>query len=100
PRAEGTQQPAVQPLRLDHHGDPLPPDAVVRFGTVRWRNGGSVYGFSADGRRLITDGPQGNCLCVWDAATGKERHRFGRPLLPQPRGNDGYAAAIAKDGRT
>lgn len=56
--------------RLDLHGDPLPPFALARLGTVRWRHRGmSVHAlaFSRDGRVVYaSDGG----LTAIDVATG------------------------------
>ena len=51
---------------------PLPPGAVVRLGTTRFRTGGMVttLKLSTDGKRLITNGGA-NGLFVWDTATEK-----------------------------
>ena len=47
-------------LRTDRFGDPLPPGALVRLGTIRWRTGSSFRTSSAltkDGRTLfVSDG--------------------------------------------
>jgi WD40 repeat protein len=59
---------------LDHYGDPLPPGAVARLGTVRFRHQESAWrlAFSPDGKALAC-----NSNVVWDAATGKPLYRLG-----------------------
>jgi WD40 repeat protein len=61
--------------RTDQYGDPLPPGAVARLGTTRFRDVwiGSLA-FTPDGRTLIS-GSRGG-VAVWDAATGKEVRRI------------------------
>src|SRR5262245_48839740 len=62
--------------RTDHYGDPLPPLATARLGTVRLRHT-SVAGnagralFSPDGRSILTTNEQS--LRLWDAVTGQFR---------------------------
>src|SRR5262245_24114133 len=64
--------------RKDLYGDPLPPGAVARIGTLRLRNTGefSQVALSPDGKLLVTidqpfDGfPHSQPLQVWDAETG------------------------------
>ncbi len=60
----------------DALGDPLPPGAVGRLGTVRFRHGAEVDAFalSRDGRILAT--AAGPVAVLWDAATGKELRRL------------------------
>jgi RNA polymerase sigma factor (sigma-70 family) len=70
----------------DLHGDPLPDGAVSRLGTVRFNHGSRVFGFhcTPDGKTIVSVGD--DAVCLWDAATGKERsritigeHGFGAP---------------------
>jgi WD40 repeat protein len=63
----------VGPVKLDRHGDPLPPGAVARYGTVRLRHGAgpSYLEFTRDGRFLISFGAD-DTLRTWDPATGRE----------------------------
>jgi WD40 repeat protein len=79
--------PAVQEApnkaaRTDLYGDPLPPGAISRFGTVRLRQpgeGGPLV-FSLDNRQVISLSDTGEVL-VWDAATGKLQSQLPGPLL-------------------
>ncbi len=63
---------ADEPPRLDVSGDPLPPGALARLGTLRLRPGDNTGAFavSPDGKTLAT----GEAFRVrfWELATGKE----------------------------
>src|SRR5262249_2781421 len=58
--AAGQNEPPAAPdgrgLRGDHLGDPLPPGALVRLGSARWRHAGQIYGitFSPDGKTVAS----------------------------------------------
>lgn len=58
---------------LDQHGDPLPPGAVARFGTIRFRVGAEKvrysHALSPDGKYLAVEDPTG--INLWDTDTGR-----------------------------
>jgi WD40 repeat protein len=65
--------------RTDLFGDPLPPGAIVRFGTVRFRHHARIHclALSPDGKTVATAGGQssrgiGQVIRLWDRATGRE----------------------------
>ncbi len=87
---ETTKQPVAQSVdsvpdldkkshatRPDHFGDPLPVDALARFGTVRFRQGFNVNAicYSPDEKTIAIAG-RGRSLGLWDVATGKELFQF------------------------
>jgi len=65
----GQDQP---PPRLDAHGDPLPPGAVFRLGTTRFRHGGLPTGVAwLDNATLLSGGGDG-VLRVWEVPSGRQ----------------------------
>ncbi len=76
----------------DGYGDALPAGALARLGTVRFRHQHTVRSLavSRDGTNVVSGSWDGT-VRVWDAATGKELHRFG--------GGGLSAVAFSPDGR-
>src|SRR5579883_563060 len=81
--------------RIDLYGDLLPPGALVRMGTVRFRSRNFIgqIAFSANGK-LIAAGCYGGSILLYDAATGRELRRI------QTLTNQFPAVAFAPDGKT
>jgi RNA polymerase sigma factor (sigma-70 family) len=63
---------------VDSYGDPLPPGAVARLGTMRFRHVGDVISvaYSPDGKVIASGQRNEGPLVLFDAATGKELHRL------------------------
>jgi WD40 repeat protein len=61
----------------DLYGDPLPPGARMRLGTVRYRQDSPIFRvvYTPDGRHFVTDG-EDSILRVWDADTGRMVRRI------------------------
>jgi hypothetical protein len=84
---------AIRPAPTDRHGDPLPPGALARFGTIRYRPASSELAITPDGRTVITCGHGGRVLRFYDAATGKLRRTLE---VPGPWGSE---PILSPDGR-
>jgi RNA polymerase sigma factor (sigma-70 family) len=88
------------PPRTDRLGDPLPPGAVARVGSIRWWFGPTDDAFrlcplayTPDGKTLAAS-DAGTAIRFLDSATGKEIRRIEVP------GHGFTSFAIAPDGRT
>lgn len=75
PKANPGQPANNNQARVDRHGDPLPPGALARLGTVRFRHAASSAAYSPDGKILATGGSD-NQIRLFEAATGKEIRRL------------------------
>ena len=65
-----------QPPRTDRYGDPLPPGAAMRLGTVRFRQFPHINHvvYSPDSQLVVTDTEE-SYLQVWDARDGRKLRR-------------------------
>jgi WD40 repeat protein len=68
---------ADKPVGVDQYGDPLPPDALARLGTVRFRQGTQIHSlaYSPDGKVIASGGNDGR-IVLWDAQSGKMNREF------------------------
>ncbi|MEZ5944022.1 MAG: WD40 repeat domain-containing protein [Planctomycetaceae bacterium] len=69
-------------VRVDSIGDPLPPHALMRFGTKRFQHPSSVaeIALSPDERTIVSVGE--SHLIAWDVSTGAEKWRATVPHFP------------------
>src|SRR5262249_48539671 len=67
--------PAPKPAAKDLHGGPLPPGALARLGTVRFRCPATAVAYSPDGKVLAVGGGD-NQIRLLNAATGQEIRRL------------------------
>jgi RNA polymerase sigma factor (sigma-70 family) len=90
--------------RLDRSGDPLPPGAIARLGTLRWRLAGSGLSSlaeSPDGKTLAV-ATTGSGVSIIDMATGRLRRRVPEDESVRKACLDDFHGhtAISADGRT
>jgi RNA polymerase sigma factor (sigma-70 family) len=97
PRAEATPKTDAGPSgRQDATGEPLPAEAVSRFGTSRLRHANYIATllFTPDGKRLISQS-YGETR-MWDTATGRLLHEFPK----EAEAGNWHGSALSPDGKT
>src|SRR5262249_10193801 len=80
----------------DAFGDPLPPGALARMGTIRLRQPFPRMVFSPDGKSLTSVGAD-HMVHTWDVATGKH---LRSKVLEGTFDLDASAISLAPDGKT
>jgi WD40 repeat protein len=91
-------QAEARPAGTDRHGDPLPPGALARLGTVRFRHGKGIWAvaFSSDGKTIASAGKSGS-IVLHDVETGKVLRSFRGE---EAGGTNAIPVAFAPDGKT
>ena len=89
--AQPIELPVAKPsesTKLDAFGDPLPPGALARYGTIRLRHDAKAVAF-LDNNTIVS---VGSSIRFWDAATGRliREHRHEKMVNPS-------TAAISAD---
>lgn len=71
------QPPASPQGGVDFHGDPLPPGARARLGSLRWRTAGEIgqFAMAADGKTIAVASGD-DAVSIFEAATGRLVHRL------------------------
>jgi RNA polymerase sigma factor (sigma-70 family) len=111
PGSERARAAARAQARRDQFGDPLPPGAIARLGTVRWRAGEWVHLLAGlpDGKTLLSvsgSGTNAAVVTLWDLATGatvarsedNTVHLLGLRLTQVALSADGKVLAAAGGG--
>lgn len=90
---------------VDAFGDPLPPGAIARLGTLRFRTADfpKQLAVSPDGKQIVsTQSLQHVRLTIWEADTGRQLREVELPNYPQPEAvcwpADGRGLAAIKVG--
>jgi WD40 repeat protein len=96
--AAETPEPVGREQAVDRYGDPLPPGAIARLGTARFRHGASVnaVAYAPDGK-TIASASEDQTVRIWETATGREI-----VVLPHERegfSKDVYSVAFAPNGK-
>jgi WD40 repeat protein len=65
------------PPARDLYGDALPPGAIARLGTVRFRHDTTlVFAAFLPGGKSVLSASEDGVICAWEFPSGKETHRF------------------------
>ncbi len=93
-----TDQTAPQ-ARRDYYGDPLPPGALARMGSVQLRHQTAHLAFCADGKTLVSASWDAT-VRFWDVAKGRQlRQTHLRLPKPLPNRPGSAIAGLSPDGK-
>ena len=94
---EGSEKRRAEKERVDLHGDPLPPGAIARLGTVRFRapDEADALAFAPDGKTIAVSSNAG--LFLFDADSGKRMKRLAYEPFNRRSGDN--KIAFSPDGK-
>lgn len=78
----------------------LPPGALGRLGSTRFRHRDAIFFLGFTGKHQVLAGSVDGDLRLWGADTGKELHRFPPPRDPQDNRRVGGSILLSGDGQT
>jgi WD40 repeat protein len=94
-QAQASLLPQGHRARTDQYGDPLPPGALARLGTVRLRHAGEIQCIAFAPAGILASAGQDGTVRFWEVTDGRELRR-----LPKQKGIPSTdAIAFARDGR-
>jgi WD40 repeat protein len=94
---EAATPPDERDRDVDRYGDPLPPGAVIRLGTVRYRFSTAGTAFLPDGK-TVAIAANGGGIQLWDARTGRLLREIDTGHFAAGNGsNRGFA--LSRDGK-
>lgn len=94
PRQTASKSAEQQRAKTDFHGDLLPPGAIARLGTTRFRAGAGIFAivYSPDGKTIASSSRNEDVIRLWDAVSGKQIREWKNPS------NNSPALAVSPDG--
>lgn len=95
-RPARAEDPGKDAPRVDRYGDPLPPGAIARLGTVRWRPPER----QGSGQERISFSPDGKILAICDIGLSLWNVDTGKQVSWAPDGSLIHAAVFSADGKT
>jgi WD40 repeat protein len=100
PPPTGSSGAQADRVSADPPGDPLPPGAIARMGSLRLRHneGVGTLAFGLDGKVLVSKGDR--AALVWDARTGRLLQAIGRRHEDPSNPIVVAAVGMSADGRT
>jgi WD40 repeat protein len=88
--------------RVDFYGDPLPPGALARLGSTRWRleDRNATVAFTAAGRALLASSGSDGTVTLWDVTPRKKLGTFNARTEKGDGNGFGPRSVFSADAKT